>query len=252
MKKNPTLVCTCPNCNEEIDVDVPDLTPNVRSKIKPVGTIQVYRITSEEIKEFLFQKARFYKPGAKMEVATFYCENKTKEQQRGYAFFRIGFSNDFIETKSQRGWFEKAGENSSNINFVEDILKEFIQRYQFSKKSLQELLGSYKNLEKLENRFGIRDDFIEDIMKYIIPQRVPTPNNESWIIFSARAEEIIRNMLEDEFTNAVGGELEIHEVHQVNKGLVEFIIYIHPKEMKSRENPYVRKILVGGNNIEKK
>ena len=237
----------CPSCSEELNLEIQlqDLFPNVRSKIKPVGNVLVYRISSEEIKQFILQKAKFYKPEAKVEVITKYCEKKNSDPHRGYASLRIGFSDDVIEKKGQSGWYEKVGADSPNVRFIKDIFVGMIKKYQYSKKNLDDILGNYKNLEKVENQLGMTEAFIEDIKMYTTPRRVATNNNESWIIFSARAEKVIEDMLEDQETDMVNGKIEIHDVYPISKDTVEFIIYVHPQEMKSQENPNVRRIMMG-------
>lgn len=237
------LTVDCPSCNQELNVKVP--FPRVRSLISPVGNILAYRITSDEIKQFITKKAKFFKEGVKVEVITKYCEKKNSDPHRGYASLRIGFSDDVIEKKGKAGWYEKVGESTGNVRFIEDIFVGIIQKYQYSKKDLEQILGNYKNLEKVENQLGMSEAFIEDIKMYTTPRRVPTNNNESWIIFSARAEKVIEDMLEDPDTDRVSGKIEIHDVYPINKDTVEFIIYVHPTEMKSQENPYVRRIMLG-------
>ena len=243
------LSVACPNCKGEFNVEVP--FPQVRSLIKPVGVIPVYRISSDEIKQFITKKAKFYKPETKVEVITKYCEKKNSDPHRGYASLRIGFSDDVIEQKANAGWFEKLGEASSNVRFIEDIFIGMIQKYQYIKKDLEDILSNYKNLEQVENQLGMTEAFIEDIKMYTTPRRVPTNNKESWIIFSARAEKVIEDMLEDPDTDTVSGKIEIHDVYPINKDVVEFIVYVHPAEMKSQENPYVRSIMIGNSKGKK-
>jgi hypothetical protein len=242
-----TLNTNCPNCSQEFSLGVPfqDLSPMVRSKIKPIGNIWVYRISSEEIKQFIMRKAKYFKEGTKVEVVTKYCEKKNSNPHRGYASLRIAFSDDVIEKKGSGDWYEKIGEHSGNVRFIQNIFVGMIQKYQYSKKDLENILGNYKNLEKVENQLGMTEAFIEDIKMYSTPKRVPTNNNESWIIFSARAEKVIEDMLEDPDTDMMAGKIEIHDVYPINKDVVEFIIYVHPMEMKSQENPHVRKIMLG-------
>lgn len=242
-----TFNVMCPNCSENIQAEVPvqGSSPKVRSLIKPVGNVLVYRITSDEIRQFIIKKAKFFKEEAKVEVITKYCEKKNSDPHRGYASLRIGFSDDVIEKKGSTGWYEKVGENSGNVRFIEDIFVGMIQKYQYSRKDLESILGNYKNLEKVENQLGMTESFIEDIRMYSTPRRLPTANNESWIIFSARVEKVIEDMLEDPDTDKVSGRIEMHDVYPINKDVVEFIIYVHPAEMKSQENPYVRKIMMG-------
>ena len=64
-------------------------------------------------------------------------------------------------------------------------------------------------------------------------------------MFSARAEKIIEDMLENPDTDKVEGSIEIHDVHPLTKENIEFVVYVHPKEMRASENPYIRKILSG-------
>ena len=77
---------------------------------------------------------------------------------------------------------------------------------------------------------------------------MPTETSDNWIIFSARPELIIRNMLENPEMNAVDGTIDIGDrCYLVNKGNVEFIVNVHPKETTAVGNPLVRKIMMKGN-----
>lgn len=253
MLQEATLQTVCPSCQEELTLGVPmqDLHPRVRSLVKPVGNILVYRISSDEIRQFIMRKAKFYKEEAKVEVIVKYCEKKNSDPHRAYASLRIGFSDDVIEKRNNAGWYEKVGENNGNVRFIEDIFVGMIQKYQYDRKELDNILGNYKNLEKVENKLGMTEAFVEDIKMYTTPRRVPTSNNESWIIFSARAEKVIEDMLENPDTDKVAGKIEIHDVYPINKDVVEFIVYVHPAEMKSQENPYVRRIMMGDTKVKK-
>ena len=249
---------TCPKCGAELqlrtDVDTTTV-PTVRSKLEPIGTVSVYRISSEAIKAFITEKAIQYSPDVKIEVVPRYCEKKRrseKEPRHSYASLRIAFSEDIVEQKTDEGWFGKIGESGDNVRIQPSIFQNMIKKYEYNQKDLEAWLKSYKNLEALEEALGMNEDYINDIKMYSKPQRITTQNGEKWIIFAAAAENVITDMLTDVTTGEVPGRIEIQTVYPLTKDIVEFIVYLHPAEMKYRDNPHVRQILTGEQKPAKK
>ena len=119
-------------------------------------------------------------------------------------------------------------------------------------KDLEAWLKSYKNLEALEDALGMTEDFINDIREFAKPVRITTNNGEKWILFAAAAENVIADMLTDVVSGEVPGRIEIQQVYPLSKDIVEFIVYLHPAEMKYRDNPHVRQILIGEEKPAKK
>ena len=245
------VVSTCPKCGSEIRtaIDVPEIgAPKVRANLNPVGNILVYKITSEMIKQFVIQKARQYCPNVKMEIVPRYCEKKRRHQNEphhAYASFRIAFSEDVLDRSEDNGWYGKLGESSDNVQFQPTIFQNLIQKYSYDSKVVNEWLKSYKNLEELEDGLGMNEAYINDIRQYTHPQRVRTNDRQSWIIFAAAGENIIRDMLTDQNTNTLPGRIQINDIYQIDKDVVEYIIYLHPSEVEFRENAHVRQILMG-------
>lgn len=246
----------CPECGKDIELsaDIPDTmigngtNVKVRGAIDPVGNITVYRISSEQIKDFLMQKSRQYVPDVRMTLVPRYCEKKRKsntDPHRSYASLRVAFSENVIEKKQDLGWFGSIGENGSNVKLQSGIMKNLIEKYQYNRKEIEAWLKNYKTLEELEDAFGMTETYIKDILLYTPPQRIKAENNESWIIFAAAAENIIEDMLTDVNTGKVAGRIQIQDVLPISKDIVEFVVYVHPAQMKLRENPHVRQILLG-------
>jgi hypothetical protein len=252
----------CPTCGTKLPLAIqpgaPVITgsiPVVRSKIKPLGNIHVYRITSEEIKVFLINKAKYFKPEAKIELGVKYCERKGSKDERdhrSFAALTIAFSDDVIDKKADSGWFDKIGESETNVRLLDDIFVEFIKRYQYDRKILDNYLNDYKELEKLEDALGVTESFLEDIRMYTTPRRIATTAKESWIFFAVRPEKVIEDMLQDPHTDKVAGRIHIPEIHQINKDIVEYVVYVHPGEMHASENPLVRQLLTGKKDIKKR
>ena len=97
----------------------------------------------------------------------------------------------------------------------------------------------------------MNEAYLNDLKMYATPQRILTTNNEPWIIFSAAAENVISDMLTDPTNNEPIGRIQIQDVYPISKDIVEFLIYIHPLEMKLKENPHVRQILLGEEKAKK-
>jgi hypothetical protein len=51
--------------------------------------------------------------------------------------------------------------------------------------------------------------------------------------------------LTDVNTGKVPGRIQINDIYPISKEIVEFVVYVHPAQMKTRENPHVRQILLG-------
>ncbi|MCM1215420.1 MAG: hypothetical protein NC548_12985 [Lachnospiraceae bacterium] len=252
---------TCPSCGENgiLSVDLPTTStpdkPNVRSRISPIGNILVYRITSEEIKQFIIHKARKYVPDAKIEVVTCYSEKKNQkknEPHRSYASLRVAFSENVVEQKDENGWFGKIGDNNNRVRVVKGLFENLIQMYKFDIKDIDKWLSSYKTLEELEELFGLTETDIKDMRAYANPRRVPTRGGEQWIIFQAAANKVIRDMLTDSKTNKQIGRIQIQDVRAISKDICEFIVYVHPEDMKLQENIHVRQLMLGEEKPKKK
>lgn len=248
------LNVSCKKCGNNFNV-VTEIDPsqlseaNLRCKAKPISTIKVYRITSEMMRNFIIAKAKHYCPDAKVEVVSLYCEKKRRksnELHHSYASLRIAFSEQVIDNNEDLGWFGKLGDSADNINFKPSIFHNLIQKYRFNPEDVKTWMNSYKNLEELEDGLGMSEAYINDIRKYSNPQRVKVADsNEDWIIFAAAAENVLQDMFTDPETNKVPGRIQIQDVYQIDKDVVEFIVYLHPLETEIRENPNVRKILLG-------
>ena len=240
----------CPKCgvpiqlNTEVSIDA----PKVRGSIAPTSLIRVYEISSEDLKEFITQKAKTYVPGVKVEVAPRYCEKKHKknfEPHRSYASLRIAFSEAIIEKHDDNGWFGKIGIDNTSVSISKTVLTNLIQKYSYNIKTIDAWLSSYKTLEELEDAFGMTESYINDLREYATPRRVPTNNNESWVIFSAAAENVIADYLTEVSTNKIPGRIEIKDVIPISKDIIKFVVYLHEQKDTFKEDPTVRRILMG-------
>jgi len=247
------LSTQCPNCKKQINLsaEVPNtgtVVPATRSNLQPIGDILVYKITSEDLKKFIMEKAKFYCKNVKMEIVPRYCEKKRRrdnEPHRSYASLRIAFSEDILVKKEDLGWYGKIGESADNLRIENSIFTHLIKKYGYNTKDLEAWLKSYRNLEELEECLGMTESYISDLKTYSTPQRITTTNGEKWIFFAAAAENVIKDMLEDPETGMLPGRLQIHDVYKISDDIVEFVVYLHPQELKMKENPHVRQILMG-------
>lgn len=248
----------CPKCKQDmvLSAEVPDKdAPINRGKLQPVGNIHVYRISSEMIKQWVIQKAKKYCPNIKVEVVPRYCEKKKRrisEPHRSYASLRIAFSEDILEKKEDLGWFGKIAESGDNLKIQPSMFQNIIKLYGYNSRDIDEWMRSYKNLEDLEESLGLTEVYLRELREFVTPQRVKTKDGISWIIFAAAAENIIGDMLTNPNTGVVDGKIQIQDVYEVNKDIVEFLVYLHPAEMKLYENPHVRQILAGDDKNRKK
>lgn len=252
--KTLKLSGNCPNCGEEVTltgnapVSINDFASNVRSRIKPSSAVLIYKISSEQIKEFLVDKARKIDPDIKIEVVPRYCEKKRHKQSephRSYASLRIAFSDNVTENNEDMGWYGKIGQSSTNIRFKKSVFKGMIERYQYNRKEIDNWMKSYKTMEELEEGLGMSESYLNDLKMYAIPRRLETVDKETWIIFSAAADKVLKDMLTDYKTDKIVGRMMIQDIYPISKDVVEFLIYMYPFEVETKENPYVRQILLG-------
>lgn len=245
------LKTQCPSCNKQLELsaEVPQQTvPSLRSKIQPIGSIAVYRITTEQIKNWITSKARMYCPNVKVEIAPRYCEKKRRkssEPHRSYASLRIAFSEEILENKTDLGWYGKIAESPDNIRIQPSMFQNLIKLYGYNSEDVDSWLKSYQKLEELEETFGMTESYIRELKSFVNPQRIKGNDNSTWVIFGAAVENVITDMMTDPNTGHVPGRIQIEDVYEVNKDIVEFLVYLHPAEMKLRENPHVRQILMG-------
>jgi hypothetical protein len=240
---------TCDNCGNEILVNTDFNIPNTRAKITPINNIICYRITSEQIINHLVTKIDEYKTGAKLKATVDYCENKYKSpnKKKGYAVFKVAVTDDILEKKDD-DWYHQLG-NINSVKITETILVGFIRKFGYDKREIDGLFN-YKNLEYVENEFGMTKSFIENIKAYVIPKKIVDNNGKTWIVFSAKTDEIIKDMLSDPKTNKLNGRIEIRYINQINKDSVELIVYVHTGDVELYDDPIVRQLL--GNNKSKK
>lgn len=244
---------TCPKCGAQYqsEAEIPDaVAPTVRSKLVPNQTILVYRITSEDIKNFITAKARAYCPEAKVEVVTKYYEKKatrntTDGLHHSYASLRVALSDDVIDNETKYGWYEKLGQADGNIRFKSSIFTRLIKKYDYNPDQVDKWLKDYRTLERLHNDLGITEDDIKEIRYYATPRKKALKDGTEFIMFAAAAENVIADMLEDPETNKVIGRIQIADVNKIESDVVEFLTYVHPQEIEYQENPHVREILLG-------
>ena len=244
----PSLDFKCNKCNTDWKIEIPeDAVEFIRSSnnvkknrglIKPQYSINVFKINSDEIKVFLQQKVQFYKAGTKLELVPKYTEKKVNGEIKSYAALQIALSQEVLDIPED--FYTKIG-NTNNLRFVNDIWVEMINKYKFDKKDIDGWLSSYKRMEEIENKLGITEKFLEELKDFSTPTKVST-NKENWIIFAARADLVIEDMLTSSETGKLEGTMEIQSITPINQSLVEFTIYMMPNIIR-KENPFIRKLL---------
>lgn len=258
MSQEITVKSNCPHCGKSITTayDLPEnmAPPSVRSKLDPVGTMHVYRISSEQIKEYLTEKVREIVPSTKLDLAPRYTEKKRRsksDQVHSYASLNIALSDDVIQNGSDNSWFGSIGQDSSSVRVMDDMYKNIIKKYRFDPKDVREWLKDYKIMEDLEENFGMDESFIQELKKFSNPQRVATVDKKSWVVFAAAPEYIIGDMLTDPSTGKIPGRMRINRTYLISKTMVEYIVYLDPTDMDLQEDPRVRQILMGEEKLKK-
>ncbi len=240
----------CPGCSKQyqsvIDVEPVQLAPVTKSNIFPMSNVFIYRITSEQIKHYLIDKARKYSPDIKMEVVPRFIEKKRKkpgEVHGAYASLRIAFSENIIEKNAENGWFGKIGE-SDNVRIINTIFQNFIKMYDYKKEDLKKIRNDYKKMEDLEETLGITESYLDDLIMFSTPRLIKTATGDNWVFFSAAAEKVIFDMLTISENNELPGRIVIQDIVQISRDSVEYLVYLYPDKLV-QEDPSVRRILLG-------
>lgn len=248
------LRATCPKCNSNLEVKTEfpstplELAPDVRGAKDPDGCIWKYRITSDDLKRFIVEKAKSFVPDVEVEVIPRYCEKKKRkdyEPHRSYASLRVAFSDKAIPVDGDFGWYGEIGENPDDCRVISTLFQGIIKRYAYNPKQIQEWLKSYKIMETLEDSLGMSETYINDLKMYVVPKRIRTTDDKSFIIFAAAAEHVLADYLTDITTNKLPGKMKIVDVYPISQGTVEWLVELDPTEYTVKENPYVRQLLMG-------
>lgn len=243
----------CPHCNEQneylINIDTKMLAPNVRCKKKPFGFIACYRFTTDEIGQFLIEKARSIVPNVRVTVIPRFTEKKRRKHENentpriAYASLLIAFSEDAMEEKQDFGWYGKIGASSSNIKFKKSLFDIIIKKYQYRSEDVESWLKDFRKMEYLEESLGMTEEFVRSLKENCKPRLIKGNDDKDWVTFAARPEAIIQDMLSSVDTGKVDGEIKISEVNPISKDLVEYLVYVLPKQAVKVQDPRVVELL---------
>lgn len=246
----------CVKCGEDLVVKVNPsaidpllLAPDIRGNVRPTSLPYRYVISSEEIKRFIIDKVHMYSPNTKLEISVKYCEKKRRkdrEPHRSYATFLIAFSHHVIKDYKENGWFERLGEENGRAFIIKELYVNLINKWAYDPKQIDEWRKSYKKLELLEEGLGMTESFINEIKEFSVPKSTrPTANEESWVFFMASPEKILMDFFTNPESNSIIGKLDVNDIVQISKDIVEYHITLDPYNVAVKENPHVRQILNG-------
>lgn len=245
------LQSQCPQCSANIELST-DVTkdifnPSVRSRIQPIGSLDVYKITSDDIKQFVTQKARMYVPEVRVELLPKFISKKRtgRGPNPAFASLKLAFSHDIVDKDDQYAFYENMMNIENNVKIVNTVFTNIIGMYKYRKEDIENWLRNYKTMEMLENNFGLTEEYIRDMLEYANPRRIIDQNKNTWIILTASADKILKDMLTDIHTNQTPGKMQIMDIYQISKDITEFLIYMYPQTMNLKENNHIRQILLG-------
>ena len=250
-----TVTITCPNCQKDLSIQIPTSAvtsaPDVRAQLTPVAMSYCYKITSDDICNFVTQKARQYCPGVKATLVPIYSEKPNRkpfEPLRSYASLRIAFSHDVIEDDSNvsdLSFYTKLGKDSNHLNFVPSLFANVVGLYGYNRQQVESWEKDYKTLEDLENAIGLGEKNIDAIKEFITPRRVSAADGSKWIIFAAAPEKVIKDMLTNPETQKPIGKIMIESVEKLSDTNVEFTVQVFPGVNNLGEKADVRHFLLG-------
>lgn len=167
-----------------------------RAKIKPAGTIDVYRIGIPEIQDFITRKVNVYAPGTKVAIYPRFCENKKARPRSGYAALILAFSSEIIEDRSNGDVLRRMIEAEGNVRVIRPVYDNLVRRYICNRKELIEITKDYEKMDAVQEAFGMKDDFLRDLIHWSKPRKHQSGiNKDEWVMFAAEPMNIIYDML---------------------------------------------------------
>lgn len=251
MAQKIECIGTCPECGKKIcirpTISYSDIAPKVKSGLIPDGALLKYTISTDLMVVYLTEQIHQFSPTAKVEIVPVYCEKKQRKGERhcAYASLKIAISGDEIMKNYENGgWYSKIGEDSESVQLIAPLFNHIVAKYKYDKKVINGWMN-YKNLDVLEESFGITEEYLYDIRRFADPMSLKAKDGQTWVIFAADPTLVISDMLKNVETKEVDGIVKIADIRKVNKDLLEYSVYLCPKEMEAYEDPHVRTLLTG-------
>lgn len=215
-----------------------------RAKLEPSNTIQVYRITSDMIKQFLTAKVSWACPQATVDCVPVYTEVKKSSPRRSFAYINIALSDTVIEKSSDNAWLSGLIGNSENVRFLPKVWTYIIDKYKYDPEYLKQKKKNPDFMDKVNDNLGMSDLDYETLIKMATPHTTESKaTNRRFIVFAARADKIIENMLEDPATDRLNGSVKVVETIPITKDNVEFVCHLSDGEKSITYNSEIRDIL---------
>ena len=255
MTKKIQLSTSCPQCGHRFflypTIDATKIAPTVKSGLVPDYAILKYTITTDMMTAYLTEQVRMLCKDVcddvHVQVAPFYCEKKQYKGDRhcSYASLKIALNGDrILKGFETGGWYSKIGESGESVELIDGLLRHFYRKYRYDKNNISKWMN-YKTLDQLEAAFGITEEYLYDLKKFADPVAVKTNDNKTWVIFAADPALVIQDMLKETETRELSGSMQIVDIRQINKDLLEYTVNLFPKKAEVYEDPNVRTILTG-------
>lgn len=218
--------------------------------LKPIAKIQVYSISSDQMREYVIRKIHHFFPGIPANLVFMFTKPKKSERgPKGFASARLLVADTVLDPSQRaRTYYDRLGD-PGKLQFLPNFQYNVIEKYKYNREQINSLLNNYKEMSKAEDIFGIDEKFLNDIRSYIVPKKLEVNTNLNAIVMSVMPENIIQDMLTNIRSGKVNGKIEIKEIY-MNKDVIHFIVYIHPEDLKSQQNPLVSLFLDGSNGIK--
>lgn len=249
----------------------------IRAAVDPSWTIRAYRITSDDLEEYLGKKVNTLVPGARVKVQPRYIENKLAMKKKArysapsavtqsYASLLVALSAETIDKGNLDPAYRWIVSGTNDVKMVDNVYNVLIKGYRYNRDELKAILKDYAALDHLKERFGITEEYIRNLINLNNPVRQPdAKGTDGWVIFAASAEKIINDYLTDvmvyepkpEFINpndpdapttrviptaGPAGTMEIIKVNAITQGKVEYIVYVHVGEFQASNDPELKKL----------
>ena len=222
-----------------------DVKVNNKANRKPDSIIYEYRITTDEMREFVSAKANHLKTNLKAIIAI----DIWKRRGKVYPSMKMSLSEEALKvSSSEYSFYHKIAIDKNENNFVDPVTLGLIEKYGFNEKAIRNLLDNSKELDRIEDDFGVNETNINAIREIIKPKAITYNGriDETWYVMAVRPEAIILDMLSEKGTDMVLGDFVISEYIPISKENVEAVVHVKVgnKRKNYKVDPELMKLIM--------
>lgn len=231
----------CPNCHKKFTSWIKRnpilMAPDLQAlDLYPADTIFVYQVSSIQIQNFLYEKAKRYVPNNEMRtllVEPLFTKKRSGKNPgpgHAYAALQVAMSDESIEDDLNKyGVYGRIGLDDNHVKLRHGIFNNFIQKYGYDRKGIEQDLKNYKQLERYEDQYGIDEKYLQTLKMFATPRQQKAADDHTYVIFAANPIKIFNDMfITASDKHNAGRIMKLVDVAQMDGGsTVMYTIHLH-------------------------